>query len=86
MLAELDRKENPEDGSALALLEEVLAIGPYPLMEEALDFHELFVFAEERGLKLPKARKAPEKPKVVLHAPAHGWKAQRPPRGVRAGL
>lgn len=67
VLAELARRESPEDGGgALALLEEALAIGPYPLMEEALSFPELFAFAEERGLKLPKARRAPDKPKVVL--------------------
>ncbi|HAR68976.1 MAG TPA: tetratricopeptide repeat protein, partial [Thermus scotoductus] len=40
--------------------------GPYPLMEEALGFPELFAFAERNGLRLPKARRAPDKPKVVL--------------------
>ncbi|WP_255721589.1 tetratricopeptide repeat protein [Thermus sp. NEB1569] len=66
VLAELARRESPEDGGALALLEEALAIGPYPLMEEALGFPELFAFAERSGLRLPKARRAPDKPKVVL--------------------
>ena len=67
VLAELARMESPEDGGgALALLEEASGIGPYPLMEEALGFPELFAFAERNGLRLPKARRAPDKPKAVL--------------------
>jgi len=64
-LAELSRREGKEEG-ALALLQEARAIGPYPLAEEALGFPDLFALAEERGLALPRARRAPEKPKVVL--------------------
>lgn len=64
-LAELSRREGKEEG-ALALLQEARALGPYPLAEEALGFPDLFALAEERGLALFRARKAPEKPKVVL--------------------
>ena len=78
VLAELARRESPEDGGALALLEEALAIGPYPLMEEALGFPELFAFAERSSLRLPKARRAPDKPKVVLEeAPPRLWVGRR---------
>ncbi|WP_038043866.1 tetratricopeptide repeat protein [Thermus tengchongensis] len=67
VLAELARREEPGEGSgSLGLLEEALAIGPYPLMEEALAFPDLFALAEARGLRLPRTRRAPERPKVRL--------------------
>ncbi|AEV17329.1 hypothetical protein TCCBUS3UF1_p320 (plasmid) [Thermus sp. CCB_US3_UF1] len=66
VLAELDRQGGGT--GALPLLEEALAVGPYPLMEEALGFPELFAFAEAHGLRLPRTRKAPDKPGVRLEA------------------
>ncbi|GAA6756360.1 hypothetical protein Thermus77420_18360 [Thermus thalpophilus] len=66
-LAELSRREGKEEG-ALALLQEARAIGPYPLAEEALGFPELFALAEARELKLPRTRRAPERPRVRLEA------------------
>nr|ABQ95638.1 hypothetical protein [Thermus sp. 4C] len=66
-LAELSRREGKEEG-ALALLQEARALGPYPLAEEALAFPELFALAETRELKLPRTRRAPERPRVRLEA------------------
>ncbi len=66
-LAELSRREGKEEG-ALALLQEARALGPYPLAEEALGFPELFALAEARELKLPRTRRAPERPRVRLEA------------------
>lgn len=74
VLAELSRREasrkgnpgDPEAGGAVRLLEEALEVGPYPLMEEALAFPQLFALGEARGLALPRTRRAPERPMVRL--------------------
>jgi tetratricopeptide (TPR) repeat protein len=65
VLAELARREGKKDG-ALALLQEALSLGPYPLMEEALGFPRLFALAEAEGLELPATRRSPERPKAKL--------------------
>ena len=67
-LAELSRREGEREG-ALALFREALAIGPYPLMEEALSFPELFALAEAEGLAPPRTRRAPERPGARLVLP-----------------
>ncbi|GAA6737462.1 MULTISPECIES: tetratricopeptide repeat protein [Thermus] len=65
VLAEMARREGKPEG-VRGLLEEALSLGPYPLMEEALAFPQLFALAEEQGLSLPRSRRAPERPKVKL--------------------
>lgn len=64
-LAELARRRGQHSG-ALELLREARAVGPYPLMEEALTFPKLFDLAARRGMELPRVQPATAKPGVRL--------------------
>lgn len=64
-LAEISRKRRSWRG-ALALLGEARLLGPYPLMEEALAFPELFDLAGRHGLELPRVEPSGDKAGVRL--------------------
>jgi len=57
VLAEIARRRGQREG-AVRLLREAQRTGPYPLMEEALAFPELFDLAERRGLRPRRTRRA----------------------------